>query len=73
MAPFVRGLAAAKPLTEGFACGRDERRIIMASAINHKKRSHRSEKFHWTAVNSMQKFAPRDYLRWLKEKYCALV
>lgn len=45
----------------------------MASAMNHKKRSHRSDKFHRMAVHNMQQFAPRDYFRWLRERFRALV
>ena len=31
----------------------------MASAMNHKKRSHRSEKMHMASVRQMKQFPPR--------------
>lgn len=31
----------------------------MASAMNHKKRSHRSEKMHMASVRQMKQFSPR--------------
>lgn len=32
----------------------------MSTARNHAKRSHRSERTHYTALHNMQQFTPRD-------------
>lgn len=32
----------------------------MSTARNHAKRSHRSERAHYTALHNMQQFTPRD-------------
>ena len=34
----------------------------MSSSMNHRKRSHRSEKRHWVCLHSMRQFAPADGL-----------
>lgn len=43
----------------------------MASARNHKRRSHRSYRKHLAAVFSMKQFAPRSTLHFLFEPYGA--
>lgn len=45
----------------------------MASAMNHQKRSHKIEPIHRSAVAQMQKFLPRDYIKWLRKRFNEVV